>query len=136
MTFTFVDWDTLCGLSRHVAFKGFNDMYLQHVVGMMNRNNFNQFSSEDPNNERPGYEIILLHPDGHIRVRSDFVGQFGDEFRIGYGQIQQITVAQTLTLCFGRLKLVTTPLLFTMQVIIDSPVFLQPKETPIVSMLQ
>ncbi|XP_050203923.1 uncharacterized protein LOC126653961 [Mercurialis annua] len=73
LIFTFVDWDTLVRLPRHVAFKGFNDRYIRHVVG--GGNNFNQFSSEDPNCERSGYEIIL-HPDGHIRVRSNIVGRF------------------------------------------------------------
>ncbi|XP_055960310.1 uncharacterized protein LOC126665679 isoform X2 [Mercurialis annua] len=73
ISFTFIDWDTLVRLPRYVAFKGFNDMYLQARV--INRNNFNQFSSEDPNTETTGYEITL-NPNGFIRVKSNFYDRF------------------------------------------------------------
>ncbi|XP_050227880.1 uncharacterized protein LOC126677353 [Mercurialis annua] len=73
ISFTFIDWDSLVILPKNVAFKGSNDMYLRARV--INRNNFHQFSSEDPNDETAGYEITL-HPNGFIRVKSNYYDRF------------------------------------------------------------
>lgn len=71
--FTFVDWDTLVKLPRHVAFKGHNDRYVRGV--RIGNNPLLQLSSTDPNEGEASYEVQLMH-DGHVRIKSLHFGRY------------------------------------------------------------
>ncbi|KAJ9158812.1 hypothetical protein P3X46_024358 [Hevea brasiliensis] len=71
--FSFINWDTLVILPKHVAFKGDNGKYLKAI--RFGSHEYLQFSSDDGNEEATAYEVTN-NPDGHIRISSKVYGKF------------------------------------------------------------
>lgn len=69
----YTDWETLVKMPAHVAFKGDNGKYLTAVSN--EGHPYLQFSSDDPNEDRSGYQV-QLHPRGYLRIKSDYFNNF------------------------------------------------------------
>ncbi|XP_021732083.1 uncharacterized protein LOC110698881 [Chenopodium quinoa] len=77
--FTFVNWESLFNLPKHVAFKGENGKYL----GAFEHNGIPclQFSYDNLEDPKVGHELFEA-PDGTLCIKSSHVGKF---WRIGDG---------------------------------------------------
>ncbi|KAL8466118.1 hypothetical protein ACS0TY_035288 [Phlomoides rotata] len=71
--FTYVDWDSLVMIPKHVAFKGDNGKFLK--AEKCQGYNYLQFKSEDHNDGYSAHEVSLHH-DGYIRIKSEYYNLF------------------------------------------------------------
>lgn len=71
--FTFINWQSVFNLPKHVAFKGQNGKYLGAIVhdGVP----YLQFSYHDLNNPMVAHETVET-PDGTVCIKSDYFGKF------------------------------------------------------------
>uniref|UniRef100_A0A5B6Z2I7 Agglutinin domain-containing protein n=1 Tax=Davidia involucrata TaxID=16924 RepID=A0A5B6Z2I7_DAVIN len=70
---TFIDWESLLILPKHVAFKGDNGKYL--AARWTENHPYLQFDSSDIGDPTVGNEIFITG-DGSVRIKSDYFGKF------------------------------------------------------------
>ncbi|KAG6398022.1 hypothetical protein SASPL_139472 [Salvia splendens] len=75
----FVNWSSLVKLPSHVAFKGFNQSYLQGIWAEDHQ--YLQFAAEDRNNEVAGHRVFL-QPDGSLRIKSDHFNSYSSMYQL------------------------------------------------------
>lgn len=65
-TFGFVDWETIVKVPQNVAFKGYNGKYVQAFF--RDGKPFLQFSSDDPNEQASGFQVMQPQQGGRYYV--------------------------------------------------------------------